>query len=370
MRESDSQFEQRKVDHIRWSLDERVQTRALGHLDQIELIHQALPEINLNEVSLETSFLNHRFSVPFFISSMTAGHHGAVQINESLAGLSERKKILLGIGSQRKELNQTHSAQEWQSLKKKYPGAILAGNLGLSQLIQMTPAQMKSEVQRLLDAIDAQAFFVHTNPLQEALQHEGTPNFRGGLQALQTLVQCVRVPVILKEVGCGFSKETLIQLKDLGLFAVDVSGKGGTHWGRIEGARHLQEHVGHQVAQTFQDWGLSTLESLLAAQEIESDFQVWASGGVRSGLDVAKFLALGAQMVGLAQPWLAAILGDVQENSESKAEFDSQKASSRLDYLFHRLESELRIALFCSGCASVSELSRKKVWKWRKILGS
>lgn len=360
------------MDHLRWSLDERVQTSSLSDLDQIELVHEALPEINFEEISLNSSVSSSSSSsssvssrqqlpwqVPFFVSSMTAGHEGSAQINEALAGLSERHHILVGVGSQRKELGNLQASQEWRSLRKKFPGAILAGNLGLSQLIQIPEAKLQDQLGRLIECLNAQVFFVHTNPLQEVLQQEGTPQFRGGLRAIENLVKAIKIPVVLKEVGCGFSLETLKKLNGLGLYAVDLSGKGGTHWGRIEGARFEPNSPGYRVAQTFDNWGMTTLESLLAVQGITCDYKIWASGGIRTGLDIAKMITLGADMVGIAQPWLKAICGGPSQQPEDVA--------LRLDQLFARLSMELKISLFCTGCASVAELSRKKVWKWRKF---
>jgi isopentenyl-diphosphate delta-isomerase len=391
MGESDSQFERRKVDHIRWSLDERVQTSSLSDLDQIELIHEALPEFDFDEISFNHPSHDPESQIPFFVSSMTAGHGGAGLINEALASLSERRDILVGVGSQRKELGNLQAGQEWQRLRKMFPRAKLAGNLGITQLIQIPEAQRRDQIQRLIDSLEAEAFFIHTNPLQEVLQHEGTPQFRGGLKALEHLTRSVSCPIILKEVGCGFSQQTLKKLNNLGLYAVDLSGKGGTHWGRIEGARFGSSEQGHLVAQTFQNWGMTTVEALLAAQETTSDFQIWASGGVRTGQDIAKMIALGAKRVGIAQPWLKAIFTEMTAETPPETspettsatttnralspktdvarsgQVDPEGVAMRLDQLFDRLCLELKISLFCTGCPSVAELSRKKVWKWRKF---
>lgn len=365
MGENNSQFEKRKQDHIKWSLDESVQTRNLSDLDDIELIHEALPEMNFDEISTESSFHNYKLTVPFFVSSMTAGHKDSLLINENLASLSQRKQILVGVGSQRKELWETKAQDEWLAIRKKYPQAILAGNLGLSQLVQ----SKTDAVLKLIDSLQAQAFFIHTNPLQEALQGEGTPQFKGGLKALENLVRSTSVPVILKEVGCGFSKTTLEKLKDSGVYAVDVSGRGGTHWGRIEGARFDAKEMAARVAETFADWGLGTLESVLNAKEISAHYRVWASGGIRSGLDIAKMLALGAELVGSAQPWLKAYVGDkVPSISLGNNAIVDETADERLDQYYNRLQKELQIAMFCTGCRTLEEFSQKKVWKWRKPL--
>ncbi|MGZ3797990.1 MAG: type 2 isopentenyl-diphosphate Delta-isomerase, partial [Pseudobdellovibrionaceae bacterium] len=299
-------FEKRKQDHIRIALDPRSQAEGLSGFNQIQLIHEALPDMNFKEVDVSTSFFSRGtkkpLSVPFFISSMTAGHENAFEVNSRLAQLSEEKQILMGVGSQRRELADFEACQEWKKIRQQAPKALLLGNIGITQVIQARPER----VQALVDSLEAEALFIHLNPLQECLQPEGTPEFRGGYVAIEKLVQKLSVPVLIKEVGCGISKETLKRLYNCGVFAVDVSGLGGTHWGRVEGYRSQSEKLLFEVAQTFADWGLSTVQSLLDAKEIDAEKPIWASGGVRDGLQAAKLLALGADMVGLAQPWLRA----------------------------------------------------------------
>lgn len=345
MEESGSVFEQRKRDHIRIALDPRSQAEGQNGLDSIELIHEALPNLNFKEVDISTSFVFNKTSVslssPLFISSMTAGHEKGQEINQQLARLSDRHQILMGVGSQRRELVDTVAAEEWARVRKVAPKALLLGNIGIAQLIQ-SPIE---SVRRLIESTECLALFVHVNSLQEALQPEGTTNFKEGLKALENLVQLLSVPVIVKEVGCGFSVETLKRLQDTGIFAVDVSGKGGTHWGRVEGYRSEEDQILYKVAQTFANWGVSTAQSVLNAQEARVSYEVWASGGVRNGLDAAKLIALGARKVGLAKPFLEAAL-------------QGEKA---LEELLQKLELELKIALFCTGSKNLAELQRGKV---------
>lgn len=345
MSESNTQFENRKRDHIRIALDPRSQTEGQTGLDSIELIHEALPDLNFKEVDISTSFsflkTNIGLSSPIFISSMTAGHEHGREINMALARLSDRRQILMGVGSQRRELSDSNAAEEWSQVRKQAPKARLLGNIGIAQLIK-TPLD---GIRRLIDATEAVALFVHVNPLQEVLQPEGTSDFKNSLQAIENLVKFAQVPVIVKEVGCGFSVSTLKRLSDTGIFAVDVAGKGGTHWGRVEGYRSEENEMLYQVAQTYANWGISTVESLLNAEQARVGYEVWASGGVRSGLDVAKLCALGAKKVGIAKPFLeAALAGD-----------------SALENLLNRLETELKIALFCTGSKTIAELATKKV---------
>ena len=347
--ESLTQFESRKKDHMRLALDPQVQANFNG-LDQIELIHEALPEINFKDVDISASFQKHKLNSPIFISSMTAGHQSGENFNQALATLSSNRQILMGVGSQRRQLGDPSARKEWQDLRKKAPKALLLGNLGLAQLIQ-TPLD---SVKELINSLEALGLFIHLNPLQEALQPEGTPDFAGGLQKIEQICRALAVPVIIKEVGCGFSEYTLKRLESAGVFAVDVSGYGGTHWGRIEGLRAPENSVQAQAAQTFSDWGTSTVQSMRNAQRAHVNYQVWASGGVRNGLEAAKLLSMGAAFVGLANPWLNAFMKNEKDPSA-----EMEKLADQLDY-------ELRIALFCTGCKNIEEIQRKKVWKWHQ----
>ncbi len=222
---------------------------------------------------------------------MTAGHEKGREINEALARLSDRKQILMGVGSQRRELEDSNAAEEWMRVRKQAPKARLLGNIGIAQLIQ-SPID---KVRRLIDSTEALAMFVHLNSLQEVLQPEGTHDFRNGLEAIENLVKMAGVPVIVKEVGCGFSVETLKRLENTGIFAVDISGKGGTHWGRVEGYRSNENDRLYKVAQTFSNWGISTLQSMLNAKEARVNYEIWASGGVRNGLRDRKALCFRGQ---------------------------------------------------------------------------
>ncbi|MES3039502.1 MAG: type 2 isopentenyl-diphosphate Delta-isomerase [Bdellovibrionota bacterium] len=349
-------FEQRKADHIQLSMDPRTQTSDQNYLDFLQLIPEALPEINFSEVTLDSTFHGLKYSAPFYIGSMTAGHQGSLSINRALSKLSHDEQILMGVGSQRKELFDPTAAAEWKQLRQEFPKVRWAGNVGITQLITSTD----NELLKLRDHLQAEVFFIHLNALQEALQKEGTPQFRGGLKALEKAVKILEIPVVLKEVGCGIAAPTLEKLRGIGLAAVDVNGKGGTHWGRIETYRHDSESLGHDVGETFKNWGLSTLECLLEANSIKSsrnlDYEIWASGGVRSGLDVAKFIALGAQFIGIAQPWLAACLAAPEESD------------TNLKRLFQRVKKELQIALFITGCKTPEELRRRQPWAWNTFL--
>lgn len=345
MQEESKLFENRKKDHIRIALSHEAQASNLSALERIELVHEALPEINFAEVSIAKELFGQKLQAPLFISSMTAGFDAAVVINSRLARAAQDMGWAMGVGSQRKELFDQTAASEWKQIRLQAPKAVLIGNLGLTQVIH-TPI---SDIQRLIDNLQAAALFIHTNPLQEVLQPEGTPHFRGGLDAIERLAKTLPVPVIVKEVGCGFSDATLTKLKGIGVYAVDLAGLGGTHWGRVEGLRSNAGDLLFEVADTFKNWGHSTVESLKSADELNLDYKLWASGGVRTGLDAAKLLAMGAEMIGLAMPILQAAL-------------ESDQALSKL---MSRLEYELKVALFCTGCANLNDLRKRMVWTWK-----
>lgn len=362
-RETVEQFETRKADHIRVAMDPKVQAQGSG-FDRLSFVHEALPEIDFQDVSINSKLFagtrfEHEVLSPFFISSMTAGHSASFSINEKLARAAELKGWAMGVGSQRRELSDRSAALEWKRIRGVCPNVTFFGNIGLSQLIETEP----SEVERLAEALSATAMIVHLNPLQEALQTEGTPRFRGGLKAIEILVRELSIPVIVKETGCGISGTTAKRLAEAGVFAIDVAGRGGTHWGRIEGERaalgpsSTRAAILAAAATTMKDWGLSTVDSIQqVAHALEASgrtstdggTELWASGGIRSGLDGAKALALGAVAVGVAQPLMAAVLKTSENEDALRHEMD------RFDY-------ELKTVLFCVGARDLTELKSRAV---------
>ena len=334
-----SQFEQRKQDHINLAMQSQNQASEMNALDTVTLRHEALPDLDFSELNIATYRFGHSVVKPFFVSSMTAGHRDAATINRHLVEACAETGWAMGVGSQRRELTDPQAAFEWQPLKRDFPQVSLFGNLGIAQLIQ-TPL---SAIARLTESLESEALIIHCNPLQEVIQPEGTPQFKGCWTVLEQLVQESIVPIVVKETGCGFSMATLTRLKSVGVAAVDVSGLGGTHWGRIEGQRNSADSMLHQAAITFRNWGVDTVQSVKNAVMLEPIYEVWGSGGVRHGLDAARLFALGASMVGFAKPMLEAALNGTEEVIK----------------LMQTIEYELRIALFCTGSASLAELKGK-----------
>lgn len=334
-----SQFEQRKQDHIELALMPVNQSSELNPFDNFNLIHEALPDLNFADISIQSNRFNQLVEKPFLISSMTAGHSNAININYRLIEACAQSGWAMGVGSQRRELSDKNAALEWHSLRRDFPNVQLFSNLGIAQLIN-TPLKA---VQQLIDSLQAQAIIIHCNPLQECIQPEGTTNFQGCWEALEQLVNISKVPVIVKETGCGFSKNTLVRLNNMGVAAVDVSGSGGTHWGRIEGHRAINDTLRHATAQSFRNWGIDTLTSVFNANAINPHYEIWGSGGVRHGLDAAKLFALGVNTVGFAKPMLEAALESTQSIINK----------------MNIIEYELKTAMFCTGSKILDDLKEK-----------
>lgn len=336
------EFEQRKEDHIQLALDPAHQATRWQGYDRVELIHEALPDLNFDDIQIQSRILNQPSSTPFFVSGMTAGNEKAPEINDRLARACAIRGWAMGVGSQRRELEQGQVDPHWVRLRGENPDLFLIGNIGIAQLISSPPERILD----LVSGLGAQALAIHLNGLQELIQPEGTPLFKGGGQAIEKLVSECPVPVVVKETGCGMSQSTLLRLDRLGVKAIDISGLGGTHWGRIEGARSRARGMKAILSQTFAHWGISTVDSLIAAQKAQINgktsfsSEIWASGGVRTGLDAAKCIGLGAQMVGFAQPALQAAL----EGDEALQEWMKTR------------EEELRVAMFCTGCETLEAL--------------
>ncbi len=348
----DPSFEQRKKDHIRIALSPETQTSKYSGLDDFELKLNALPNLDFADLKLNTKIFGHDFSSPFFISSMTAGHQQSLAINEFLAGISAELNMFCGVGSQRKEIESQAARAEWRSIRKAHPKAKLMGNLGAAQLVRFKA----EKALELIDSLEAFAFFIHLNALQEALQPEGTPQFRGFLKELHRLVRMSPVPIVVKEVGSGFSAENMKALDQIGVAAIDVAGLGGTHWGRVEGLRSQAGTMLSRAAETYANWGRSTAECLLEGSNLNLKCSLWASGGIRSGLDAAKVCALGASAVGIAQPWMKIFTG-----------YDKNKRSQAAHEFFELLCYEMKIAMFCTESEKILDLRGKTQWNKKPL---
>jgi isopentenyl-diphosphate delta-isomerase len=325
----------RKAEHIHLALEGRMQMER-RHFDRFVFEHCALPEIDLADVDPSTEFLGKSMAGPLLVSCMTGGTEEAERINRHLAAGAERAGVAVGVGSQRKAIEDPSMASTFQ-VRAGAPNAPLLGNLGA---VQLNYGYGIEECRRAVGMIDADALALHLNPLQEALQPEGDGNFEGLLPKIGEVAEQLEVPVIVKEIGMGLTAEVGRQLVDAGVRILDTAGTGGTSWARIEAQRANDVEIG----EIFADWGIPTPESIRQLREIPG-ITVIGSGGVRTGLDVARAIALGADIVGLAYPFLGAAM----ESADAVA--------ARIE----RTLRELRIAMFCVGARDLSELRNRRL---------
>lgn len=319
----------RKTDHIDLVLKQRREKQEkISPWDEIQLTHNALPEKDLLNFDLSTEFLGRQLRRPFLISSMTGGPFKAERINAHLAEAAEELGIALGVGSQRIALLSAGNSGLNERLRKWAPNTPLYANLGAAQLREDFSL---AEVQRAVDMIEADALIIHLNSLQELMQEDGDTDWRGLLAAIETLVACLEVPVIAKEVGMGISAATAVRLVNAGVQAIDVAGKGGTNFIEVEASRSASVKL-RALGEVFKDWGITTPDAVTAVRANLPAVPLIASGGIRHGLDAAKAIKLGANIVAQAGPVLQAA---------------TESTQAVLDH-FDIMEAALRIGLACS----------------------
>ncbi|MFH0942412.1 MAG: type 2 isopentenyl-diphosphate Delta-isomerase [Chloroflexota bacterium] len=337
---------QRKREQVAVASTREVASALSAGWTDIHFLHRSLPEINRDDIDLSASFLGRRFKYPLVISALTGGYQEAETINRTLGRLAADFDLLLEIGSQRPMLGRPELSATYAAARRAAPSAFIAANIGVGQLIAQgeSPPLSPEQVATLISAIEADALVVHLNFLQEAVMPEGDRQARGCLAAIGRLAATLSVPVIAKETGSGISGEQAQALKAAGVAALDVGGAGGTSMALVESyrARPQNGRVPHP-GQTFSSWGIPTAVAVVEARG--SGLPLIASGGVRTGLDGAKALALGASLVGVAHPWLAAL------------ERGYQGAREYLEGFI----GELAVAMFLVGAAKLSELGDKKL---------
>lgn len=342
---------QRKDDHIELCAREEVEYRLKSTLlEEVDLIHQALPEIAVDEIDMSVELFGKRLAAPILITGMTGGTERAQRINRTLAELADARQIAFGVGSQRAMLVRPETASTYQ-VRDVAPNVLLLGNIGVVQARDMSTGAAED----LVGAIGADALCVHLNPAQELIQENGDRDFRGCLDALTRLSSELSVPVIAKETGCGIAPATVRALRERGITAFDVSGAGGTTWVGVE---VLRARAGRRViGEDFWEWGIPTAAILASLQGV--DATVIASGGLRTGYDVARAVALGATLGGMALPFLRA----VEDGGRDAAE-------AHLDRVIDGLE----VAMLLTGSRSLSALRKAprvigpNLLRWRDSL--
>ena len=327
--------EQRKSRHLDVCLDEDVASRLDAGWDAVRLRHEALPEIALADVDISTTFLGHALRAPILISSMTGGTARAAEINRRLARGAEAAGIAFALGSGRAML-EDDGLRATFDVRELAPKVFLFANLGA---VQLNYGVRPDDARRLVDMLRADGLYLHLNPLQEALQAGGDTNFRALEPKIAKVCDALDVPVIAKSVGSGIAPSTAARLLGCGVAAIDVAGAGGTSWARVEGKRS-GEAVRERIAEAFGDWGYATPRATAALRTALPSLPLVASGGIRDGVQIAKALALGADLAGLALPFLRA----------------ADESETAVATLVDELVTGLRIALFASGSRTIADL--------------
>ncbi len=333
----DSILTSRKADHIRINLEEDVLSSLTTGLENYRFIHHALPELDLDRVDLTQSLFNKTVKAPILISSMTGGTKEAGRINRILAEAAQESGIVMGVGSQRAALEDAAAAESFK-VRRYAPDIVLIANLGA---VQLNYGYTVDHCRRAVEMIEADALYLHLNALQEAVQPEGDIRFSGLAKKITEVCRALPVPVIAKEVGWGISEQDARLLVEAGVAAIDVAGAGGTSWSQVEKYRIRSESAA-RVAAAFRDWGIPTSESIQMVRKAAPDMLIFASGGLRSGVDIAKCIALGASLGGMAGPFLKAADRSLEATIET----------------IHEIRREVQICMFAAGAGSIRQLQQ------------
>ena len=320
----------RKLEHllICENYDVEFKDKTTGFED-IELIHNVLPEIDKNDIDLSTEVFGKKLNSPLFITAITGGHPAAKEVNKQLAIAAENHRIALGVGSQRAACEHPELADTY-SVVRENADCLLVGNIGAPQL---------NLAQKAVEILDADILAIHLNPLQESIQPEGDLDARGYTELISEITDAVDIPVLAKETGCGISAESAKTLVDAGVDFIDVEGAGGTSWAAVETYRAEDRYLG----EIFWDWGIPTAISTVEVTQAVN-VPVISSGGIRTGLEAAKAIALGADAVGMALPFLK-----------------NHASQEALNTFINRFNDSLRIAMFLVGANNIEELKQSRL---------
>lgn len=330
-------IELRKEDHIELALKPENQGPLTTLLEDVSFIHYSLADLSYDNIDLEVEFLGFRLGGPILISAMTGGTSRAYEINKKLAEIAEKYRFAIGVGSQRMMIINPDTLYTYKIVRDIAQSVPVIANIGIAQITKLgLPV-----IERIVEAIEANALAIHLNVLQELAQPEGDKDFQGSINAIRRLAEYLRVPVIVKEVGMGISRECAEVLYRIGVKIIDVAGAGGTNWVSIELMRaKSNEHV--NVFSIFKTWGLPTAISITEVASIR-DVVVVGSGGIRNGLEVAKAIALGADIVGIAQPFLYHLINNT------------------IDNYVKTLLTQLKVTMFLANSKTINELKSAKI---------
>jgi len=332
----------RKADHIKINLEQDVRSGLTTGFEKYRFIHEALPDLNLDELDLSQTLFGKRVAVPILISSMTGGTPEAERINLTLAEAAQEIGAAMGLGSQRAAIEHPELAHTFQ-VRRVAPDILLFANMGAVQLNYHYGVE---QCRRAVDMIAADALILHLNPLQEALQPEGDTRFAGLLQRIEAVCRALDVPVIAKEVGWGISQPTAVRLANAGIAGLDVAGAGGTSWSQVEMYRIQAESLA-RVAGAFRDWGIPTAVSLEMVRQAAPGLVTIASGGLKDGIDIAKSIALGARLGGMAGLFLKAAA--------------QSPAATRM--AIEEIRREIQVCMFATGAGNLEQLRQTALVK-------
>jgi len=330
----------RKADHLRINLEEEVRSGLATGLERYRFTHQALPELNLEEIDLRVGLFGKTLGAPILISSMTGGTGQAGQINRRLAAAAQETGVAMGLGSQRAALEHPETQATFQ-VRDVAPDILLFANLGA---IQLNYGYGVEHCRRAVEMVAADALILHLNPLQEAVQPEGDTRFLGLIEKIAAVCKNLPVPVIVKEVGWGISGQAARLLVEAGVSAIDVAGAGGTSWTQVEMHRAASDSQA-RLAAAFVDWGIPTAESILQVRRACPKIPIFASGGVRTGLDIAKSIALGAVLGGMAGPFLKA----------------ASLSTGAVVQAILEVRREIQVTMFAAGAGNLQDLPGKLI---------
>jgi isopentenyl-diphosphate delta-isomerase len=329
-------IETRKSDHIKINLEQDVRSGLTNGLERYHFIHEALPELDLGRVDTALTLFGKKLVAPILISSMTGGTEQARLINQHLAEAAQEFHVAMGVGSQRAALEDPQQIPTYSITREAAPDILLFANLGA---IQLNYGYGIDECRRAVDMLQANALFLHLNPLQEAVQAGGDTNFAGLAKKIAGICKNLEVPVIVKEVGWGISERTAKILSECGVAAIDVAGAGGTSWSQVEMHRAPDEFT-RQLAATYLDWGIPTADSILNVRKATPGIIIFASGGLKDGLDITKCISLGATLGGMASQFLKAAAISTEQVSQ----------------LIQLTRQQIRVSMFGAGAANLNAL--------------
>ena len=332
----DTTLRDRKVEHLRINLEENVQYSQLTNgFERYRFVHQALPELSLDQIRLSQSLFGRNLSAPLLVSSMTGGAAEAERINRHLAQAAQATRIAMGLGSQRAAIEDASLARTYR-VRELAPDILLFANLGA---VQLNYGYGVEQCRRAVEMVEADALILHLNPMQEAVQASGNTHWSNLLSKIESICHDLSVPVVIKEVGFGISGDLARKLATAGVAAIDVAGAGGTSWAAVESRRAPSPEL-RALAEKFWNWGIPTAASLVQARDAAPNLPLIASGGIRDGIEVAKAIALGATLVGLASPLLK--LADISPEATIAG--------------IQSLVAQLRVAMFGIGAGSLTAL--------------